>query len=198
MATTQVKVTAGDRRRIAVSAFTACGSAPPPASANLTTFQRRRACPRSRKPSRTTTSSPQTVESRRRDDQRRRGQRRRRLLLVEAKQGERITAELEGLRLRPHAFRSLPGDPGHERFELAASTIPRWSGRTASPRSSRRRTAVRHSDPRERRRRQWELPYRMHVGRFPRPTADSPAGGKPGETLEVQWLGDVAGERTER
>ena len=39
--------------------------------------------------------------------------------------------------------------------------------------------------------------YRLHVGRFPRPTAVLPAGGRPGETLEVRWLGDVAGERVE-
>ncbi|MEZ6073357.1 MAG: PPC domain-containing protein [Pirellulales bacterium] len=40
--------------------------------------------------------------------------------------------------------------------------------------------------------------YRLHVGRFPRPTAVYPAGGRPGETLEVRWLGDVAGEWTEQ
>ena len=38
----------------------------------------------------------------------------------------------------------------------------------------------------------------LHVGRFPRPTAVLPLGGKPGETLDVQWLGDVAGPRTEK
>jgi len=39
--------------------------------------------------------------------------------------------------------------------------------------------------------------YRLHVGRFPRPTALLPGGGRPGETLEVHWLGDVGGERAE-
>ena len=38
--------------------------------------------------------------------------------------------------------------------------------------------------------------YRLHVGNFPRPTAVLPAGGKPGETLEVRWIGDPAGEAT--
>ena len=38
--------------------------------------------------------------------------------------------------------------------------------------------------------------YRLHVGNFPRATAVMPAGGKPGETLDVRWIGDVAGETT--
>ena len=36
--------------------------------------------------------------------------------------------------------------------------------------------------------------YRLHVGGFPRPTAVYPAGGKPGETLQVRWIGDARGE----
>jgi len=35
--------------------------------------------------------------------------------------------------------------------------------------------------------------YRLHVGHFPRPTAIVPAGGKLGETVDVRWIGDVAG-----
>src|SRR5262249_43627757 len=38
--------------------------------------------------------------------------------------------------------------------------------------------------------------YRLHVGNFPRATAVLPAGGKPGETLAVRWIGDPAGEST--
>ena len=38
--------------------------------------------------------------------------------------------------------------------------------------------------------------YRLHVGNFPRATAVMPAGGKPGETLAVRWIGDAAGETT--
>src|SRR5439155_27340300 len=36
--------------------------------------------------------------------------------------------------------------------------------------------------------------YRLHVGTFPRPTAVFPPGGRPGETLNVRWIGDAAGE----
>ena len=33
--------------------------------------------------------------------------------------------------------------------------------------------------------------YLLHVGAFPRPEVVYPAGGRPGETLELQWLGDA-------
>ena len=35
--------------------------------------------------------------------------------------------------------------------------------------------------------------YRLHVGNFPRPTVAYPAGGKRGEQLKVQFLGDATG-----
>jgi hypothetical protein len=38
--------------------------------------------------------------------------------------------------------------------------------------------------------------YLMHVGRFPLPSAISPLGGKPGETVNVQFVGDPAGDFT--
>jgi hypothetical protein len=36
--------------------------------------------------------------------------------------------------------------------------------------------------------------YRLHIGSFARPTAVYPAGGKAGETLAVKFIGDVGGE----
>jgi len=36
--------------------------------------------------------------------------------------------------------------------------------------------------------------YRLHVGSFPRPSAVYPAGGKAGETVAVKFLGDASGE----
>lgn len=32
--------------------------------------------------------------------------------------------------------------------------------------------------------------YRLHVGTYPRPMAAFPPGGKPGETIEIDWLGE--------
>jgi hypothetical protein len=39
-----------------------------------------------------------------------------------------------------------------------------------------------------------DTPYRLHIGSFPRPTAVYPAGGKAGEGLEVTFVGDASGE----
>ena len=36
-------------------------------------------------------------------------------------------------------------------------------------------------------------PYRMHLGSFPRPTTTFPLGGTPGETLAAEFRGDAAG-----
>ncbi len=36
--------------------------------------------------------------------------------------------------------------------------------------------------------------YRLHVGNFPRPVAVYPAGGRAGQKLKVQFIGDAAGE----
>ncbi|QTN31748.1 PPC domain-containing protein [Akkermansiaceae bacterium] len=35
--------------------------------------------------------------------------------------------------------------------------------------------------------------YRLHIGTFPRPTAVFPPGGKPGETLDLTFIGDPTG-----
>ena len=40
--------------------------------------------------------------------------------------------------------------------------------------------------------------YRAHIGDFSRPTAIFPAGGQAGTTIEARVLGDPAGERTEQ
>ena len=40
--------------------------------------------------------------------------------------------------------------------------------------------------------------YRLHVGDFPRPAVVFPPGGRAGETLEARFLGDPAGEFTQR
>ena len=39
--------------------------------------------------------------------------------------------------------------------------------------------------------------YRLHVGTFPRPMAVYPAGGQIGQTLDVKFIGDAAGEHIE-
>ena len=95
--------------------------------------------------------------------------------VVEAKKGERIAAEVEGIRLGATFFDPYVAILDAKRFELASATTRRWSGRTPSPRSSRPRTARTSS---------WsaraptpgnsQCLYRLHVGNFPRPTAVVP------------------------
>ena len=119
--------------------------------------------------------------------------------LVEAKKGERITAEIEGDPARPNALlRSLCGDLGQGRFELArsddAAAAPAgfgWLGH-----GSRGRHLYRPGS-RQCLRRQRYLP--VSAARRALSAADRRAAGRrtPGETLEVHWLGDVAGERVE-
>ncbi len=117
---------------------------------------------------------------------------------VEAKKGERITAEIEGLRLGYTFFDPFVAILDAKRFELArsddaplvrqdciASIIAPEDGTYII---EARETSFAGNG---------SCVYRLHVGRFPRPTAVLPFGGKIGEKLQVQWLGDVLGPKTE-
>ncbi len=115
--------------------------------------------------------------------------------LVEAKKGQRITAEIEGIRLGQAFFDPYVAILDPDRFVLASSddTALVYQDSVASavvPKDGAyviqvRETAFGGSS---------ECRYRLHVGTFPRPLAVCPYGGRPGQTLEVRWLGDVAGE----
>ncbi len=122
--------------------------------------------------------------------------------LFEAKKGERISVEVVGLRLgsNPGAF----FDPAvaildRDRFEVAScDDAPLLRQDPACgllvPEDGQyvvqiRETAFNGNG---------NCKYRAHVGHFPRPTSVCPLGGKLGESLEVRWLGDIAGERTEK
>lgn len=116
--------------------------------------------------------------------------------VVDAKKGERVTAEVEGIRLG-RQFDSYLAILDADRFELARSDDAAliWYDSVASiiaPADGKYIIMLRESTfgagP----------SYRMHVGRFPRPTAMIPSGGKPGQTLEVTYLGDVGGPRKEK
>ncbi|HET6884570.1 MAG TPA: PPC domain-containing protein, partial [Pirellulales bacterium] len=118
--------------------------------------------------------------------------------VVEAKKGERITAEIEGIRLGNFFFDPVLAILDKNRFELTACDDAAlvWQDGLVSivaPEDGSYTIQVRESAFGG----NGACTYRLHVGRFPRPTAAIPAGGKPGETLAVRWLGDVLGERTE-
>lgn len=113
---------------------------------------------------------------------------------VQAKKGERVTAEVEGIRLGITLFDPYVAifDPkGRELAECDDSSLflqdPVVSA--VAPEDGTyvvliRETSYGGSD---------QCAYRLHLGGFPRPLVAYPAGGKAGETLRVTFLGDAKG-----
>ncbi len=119
--------------------------------------------------------------------------------VVEAKQGERLAVEIEGLRLGTFFFDPAVAILDANRFVLAAADDTPLVRQDAAvsllvPEDGRYVIEVRESSYRG----SGASKYRLHVGRFPRPLAVFPPGGKLGETVEVRWLGDVKGDWTEK
>src|SRR5262249_32009448 len=116
--------------------------------------------------------------------------------VVEAKKGDRISAEVEGIRLGVTLFDPFVAIMAMKRFELASSDDAAlvWQDGEASviaPEDGKYVIQVRESAYAG----NGACLYRLHVGNFPRPTATVPAGGKLGDAVDVRWIGDVAGER---
>lgn len=115
--------------------------------------------------------------------------------VVEVKKGERITAELEGIRLGRTLFDPYLAILNSARFELARSDDAALLNQdcvcsVVAPEDGKYIVQVRESAYGG----DGNCLYRLHVGNFPRPTAVYPAGGKPGESLNVRWIGDAAGD----
>jgi len=114
--------------------------------------------------------------------------------LVNAKKGERVSAEIEGLRLGESFFDPYVAILDPNRFVLAAdddTTLIRQDAAAAVTASKDgpliievRESAFGGSN---------RCRYRLHVGRFPRPYGVFPPGGQPGQKIEVEWLGDPKG-----
>ena len=114
----------------------------------------------------------------------------------EAKKGQRVTAEIEGMRLGNALFDPYVAILNSKRFELAVSDDTSLLGQdgVASivvPEDGTYVIQVRESSYGG----NGGCHYRLHVGTFPRPTAVLPAGGKLGTQLEVRYLGDLVGEK---
>jgi len=120
--------------------------------------------------------------------------------VVEAKKGDRLSAEVEGLRLSSGGRGGQFFDPylailNSERFELAKSDDASLLRQDAfcsliAPEDGRyiielRECAFGGSD---------NARYRLHVGTFPRPEVVFPPAGKAGEPAEFTFLGDPTGE----
>jgi hypothetical protein len=113
---------------------------------------------------------------------------------IEVKKGQRVTAEVEGIRLGgtmfdPYvAFVKPDGTPVassddsalHLQDPVASFVAPDDGAYLVQVRES----AYGGSDA---------CRYRLHVGTFPRPRAVYPAGGKAGDELQAEWTGDAAG-----
>jgi hypothetical protein len=115
--------------------------------------------------------------------------------VVEAKKGDRINAEIVGLRMGNFFFDPYVAIMNEGRFELNSSddsALLRQDSVASliAPEDGRYIIQVRESAFGG----NGACNYRLHVGSFPRPRAIVPAGGKPGETITVRFLGDVAGE----
>ncbi|HET6572155.1 MAG TPA: hypothetical protein VFG68_01015 [Fimbriiglobus sp.] len=112
---------------------------------------------------------------------------------VECKKGQRLSVQVEGMRLGAGFWDPFVAVLDAKRFELATSddtplTAQDGGFAVVIPADGRYVVQLRDSAYRT------SGPYRLHVGTFPRPTAVFPAGGKPGEELEVRFIGDPAGE----
>ncbi|MGP0062933.1 MAG: peptidase [Isosphaeraceae bacterium] len=117
--------------------------------------------------------------------------------VVQAKKGERISAEVEGHRLGIFEFDPYVAILNAKRFELGASddaALVLRDGFTSviAPEDGKYIIQVRESAYSG----NGACLYRVHVGNFPRATALMPAGGKLGEKLVVRWIGDPSGETT--
>ena len=113
---------------------------------------------------------------------------------VELKKGQRLSAEVFGMRLGGTFFDPYIAILDSKRFELAASDdspVGKQDGMCSivAPADGTYVVQVRETSYGG----NGSCQYRLHIGNFPRPTAVIPAGGKPGEELEVTFLGDPAG-----
>jgi hypothetical protein len=113
---------------------------------------------------------------------------------VECKKGQRLSAEIEGMRLGGTLFDPYVAILDSKRFELAACDDTPMLNQDAAcsivvPADGTYVIQVRESAYGG----NGACSYRLHVGTFPRPLAVIPAGGKCGEEVEVTFVGDPAG-----
>ncbi len=113
--------------------------------------------------------------------------------VIEAKKGQRISAEVVAMRLSNALFDPYVAILDSKRFELSANDDTAFAlqdgyASVVAPADGKYIVEVRESAYAA------GNNYRLHIGTFPRPTAVYPAGGKMGEETEVQFLGLPTGE----
>jgi len=113
---------------------------------------------------------------------------------VECKKGQRLSVEVEAMRLGTAFFDPYVAILDAKRFELATGDDSPMSAQDGGcsvviPADGRYIVQIRESAYGG----NGACQYRLHIGNFPRPTAVVPAGGKPNEELELTFLGDPSG-----
>jgi len=118
---------------------------------------------------------------------------------IKASKGDRISAEVEGIRLGRAAFDSvltlhdekgkLLASSDDSSLLLQDSMISVIAPADGTYFFSLRDIGYAGGN---------DFVYRLHIGNFPRPTTVYPAGGKAGETVEVKFVGDPKGEFTQQ
>jgi hypothetical protein len=114
--------------------------------------------------------------------------------VVEAKKGQRLSVEVEGMRFGQTLFDPYIAILDEKRFELSAvddSPLVRQDAVTSIivPEDGKYIIEMRESGYGG----DGNCRYRLHVGNFPRPNAVFPAGGKAGEEVEFTFIGDAGG-----
>jgi hypothetical protein len=115
--------------------------------------------------------------------------------MVEAKKGERISVEVEGMRLGATFFDPYVAILDSARFEMSAGddsplVFQDAVASAVAPEDGKYYVEVRESAYGG----NGNCRYRLHVGSFPRPLAVYPAGGKVAEATEVRFIGDPTGD----
>jgi hypothetical protein len=110
--------------------------------------------------------------------------------VVEAKEGERISVEVEGLRLGRTFFDPAVTILDEKRFDVATaddSPLLYQDGfcTAVAPKTGKYIIELRETSYRG----DGACNYRLHVGSYRRPMGAFPGGGQPGTPLEVRWLG---------
>lgn len=114
--------------------------------------------------------------------------------VVEAKKGQRLSVEVEGMRFGQTLFDPYIAILDEHRFELSAvddSPLVRQDAVTSViiPEDGKYTIEMRESGYGG----NGNCRYRLHIGQFPRPNAVFPAGGKAGEEVEFTFIGDADG-----
>ena len=113
---------------------------------------------------------------------------------INATKGQRISVEVEAIRLSGPLFDPYVAILDENRFELATSDdsellLQDSTTSVIAPKSGRYFIEMRESSYRGNK----SFCYRLHIGSFPRPLVAFPAGAEAGKTTEFTFLGDPSG-----